>query len=289
MFQTACELLFRHRAILPIEITFRKVSGKVNYGVAAGVLVNRDGWILTAGHVLEKLLAADKAIKEATLHRKRAEDIGKAENLSQEEREKQLRNLGTIDPNCPTNISCKAGLQEHRTEAPEMDVVLFREADLGLLKIGNFNVPDGYTEPYFRKEPLRIGEMICRIGFPFYSTDVGWDEQNKIFISPREPIPPFANEGIVSRFVPEPTFSGKLPIRFIETSAPGLKGQSGGPLFDTQGRICGIQSHTYSYPLGFSPVENGQTEHQFLNVGRATQVSEISKLFGDHNIAHSAQ
>jgi hypothetical protein len=33
-------------------------------------------------------------------------------------------------------------------------------------------------------------------------------------------------------------------VKFIETSTPGLRGQSGGPLFDAKGEIWGIQSRT---------------------------------------------
>lgn len=289
MFQTACELLFRHCAILPIETSIRKVSGKVSYGVGAGILVNRDGWILTAGHILKHLRSSDKAKEAATVHRKRAEEIKNTANLSHKEKQKQLRELGMINPNCPTNISCRVGQQEHRNETPDLNFVIFDEADLGVFKLDNFKVPEGYTQPYFRKEPLRVGEMVCRIGYPFHKSDVRWDEQNERFLSMDEEILPFANEGIVSRFIAEPAVSGELPIRFIETGSPGLRGQSGGPLLDKEGRICGIQSHTMSYPLGFSPQEDGQTEHQFLNVGRSSQVSEIFQLLDDVGIPYYSQ
>ena len=49
------------------------------------------------------------------------------------------------------------------------------------------------------------------------------------------------------------------------------RGQSGGPIFDTDGHVWGIQSRTAHISLGFDPVieVGGQaaTEHQFLNVG----------------------
>jgi hypothetical protein len=44
-----------------------------------------------------------------------------------------------------------------------------------------------------------------------------------------------------------------FPLKWIETSSPGLKGQSGGPLLDERGTIWGVQSNTFSYNLGFSP------------------------------------
>ncbi len=68
-------------------------------------------------------------------------------------------------------------------------------------------------------------------------------------------------------------------MRLIETSSPGLKGQSGGPIFDKDGVIWGIQSTTHCLPLGFSPaVPDGkphEKEHQFLNVGRGVHADTI--------------
>ena len=75
---------------------------------------------------------------------------------------------------------------------------------------------------------------------------------------------------------------------FIEVSTPGLRGQSGGPVFDTEGRVCGIQSHTSSLPLGFSPkIEHGghkTVENQFINVGFASHVKEVLDLLRDNGI-----
>jgi S1-C subfamily serine protease len=79
-------------------------------------------------------------------------------------------------------------------------------------------------------------------------------------------------------------------MMWLETSAPGLKGQSGGPLIDSKGSIWGIQSNTYSYPLGFSPKVKYQgiehVEHQFLNVGRAVHAETVLGLLKQSNINH---
>jgi hypothetical protein len=69
---------------------------------------------------------------------------------------------------------------------------------------------------------------------------------------------------------------------FIETSSPGMRGQSGGPVFDVDGRVWGIQRRTHHLDLGFSPrvrTSAGETvEHQFLIVGIATHPSELIDL-----------
>jgi S1-C subfamily serine protease len=76
--------------------------------------------------------------------------------------------------------------------------------------------------------------------------------------------------------------------KFIETSTPGLRGQSGGPLFDVKGEIWGIQSRTVHLELGFSPKKKDGpreiVEHQFMNVGLAAHVSHLVELFRQHGV-----
>ena len=86
------------------------------------------------------------------------------------------------------------------------------------------------------------------------------------------PIPYFPIEGIFTRNIyGGKSKDGKYDITFLETSSPGLRGQSGGPIFDTKGTIWAIQSKTNHLPLGFAPkiTKNGKEveENQFLNVG----------------------
>ena len=72
----------------------------------------------------------------------------------------------------------------------------------------------------------------------------------------------------------------------FETSAPGLRGQSGGPIFDGDGRIWGIQSETTSYELGFSPEVKGEPEHQFLNVGKAVDSSTVCSFLDGLGVSY---
>ena len=111
-------------------------------------------------------------------------------------------------------------------------------------------------------------------------------------------MPFFPNDGIFTRVVDvaiDPTTSNvpppPFPLRFIETSSPGLRGQSGGPVFDCKGTVWGIQSRTIHYPLGFSPPVPGgkphEKEHQFLNVGWAVHVETIVGALRHSGIAFS--
>ena len=68
----------------------------------------------------------------------------------------------------------------------------------------------------------------------------------------------FPNEGILTRIL----CGEDGQPRFIETSNPGLMGQSGGPIFETRGTLWGVQSHTSHLPLGFSPGVPGGRRHE---------------------------
>jgi hypothetical protein len=76
--------------------------------------------------------------------------------------------------------------------------------------------------------------------------------------------------------------AGNQVAKFIETSTPGLRGQSGGPLFDVDGKVWGIQSRTNHYDLGFAPTvkEGGRSlmEHQFLNTSWSADIDEIVQI-----------
>jgi hypothetical protein len=92
-------------------------------------------------------------------------------------------------------------------------------------------------------------------------------------------------------------YTGRTPsgvlLGFIETSTPGLMGQSGGPIFDKDGVVWAIQSHTQTRLSGFEAKvppglpDAGQTVHQFLSAGRGTHPATVYGLLSEAGVAHS--
>lgn len=76
-------------------------------------------------------------------------------------------------------------------------------------------------------------------------------------------IPQISIDGIITRFGAE-----NNQISSIEIITPGLKGQSGDPLFDTEGLVYGMQFMTNHLHLGFD-IEN----KEIINDGKKTKVS----------------
>lgn len=64
------------------------------------------------------------------------------------------------------------------------------------------------------------------------------------------PIPFFPNECMHTRNISMGKDQTNLDVLYLETSTPGYKGQSGGPLFDQEGRVCGMQVRNNYIPVG---------------------------------------
>ena len=81
---------------------------------------------------------------------------------------------------------------------------------------------------------------------------------------------------------------GRYDIKFLETSSPGLKGQSGGPILDANGTVWGVQSRTDNYQYGFiaRTERNGMEveEDQSINLGVGIHPELIVSFLTDNGI-----
>lgn len=236
-------------------------DGVVNSVVASFVVLNSEGWIVTSAHVLEELIASGGL--------KRDDGMGPAKSDDLVDRS-EIWAVPGFDRMHPRLVTGRVN----------------QAADIAIGRIEPFDSAVIREYPVLRDSsvvPVVQGESVCRLGFPFHDFPATYDNEAKTFrVAPGSfPAPHFALDGMVSRFNRRvgPQGSGT----YIETSTPGLRGQSGGPLLDKAGRIIGIQSHTAHLDLGFDAryVRNdGESivERQFLNVGLATHVDELVAL-----------
>jgi len=138
---------------------------------------------------------------------------------------------------------------------------------------------------------MDVGRSLCKLGFPFHDISATYNETTDTFqlAAGTLPLPRFPIEGIYTRnALAGKSADGKYDIKFLETSSPGLRGQSGGPIFDTQGTVWAMQSQTMHLPLGFSPKVNRGSrtteEHQFLNAGLGVHAEVIVPFLRDNGI-----
>jgi len=215
-------------------------------------------------------------------------------SLSKGAREGKLRQI-KIAPEMVTHHSIwfgGDGLEVGQT-------LVLPEIDLAVGKINNFRKEMVSAYPKFKDpgKPMPPGRSLCKLGYPFPVLEPIFHESKNAFEFQAGSFPPpfFPIDGIFTRraMVAEantPQNPRSYPLAFLETSSPGLRGQSGGPIFDVEGNIWAIQSQTSSYPLNLEsnvnmkPKEREHLENQFFNVGMGIQSETIIGFLKENQI-----
>ncbi len=261
----------------PVIVSMRYYNGTVKSAVGTYIILNEEGWILTAAHLLQPFLKAQQDQKAIAAFERSRED-GNDEQELPENAQQWI-----------TNLSYWWGGDNLKLEG---NVAYNGKLDLAVAQL---DFPDAANLSYFPilKNPTQNidpGTSLCKLGYPLYKLEPSFNEQSNTFEFPDGtlPIPRFPIEGIFTRQISEGKTDDGYPIKFLETSSPGLRGQSGGPIFDTHARIWALQSKTINHTLGFNPQieHNGNTitEHQFLNTGIGVHCEAIVAFLEDQDI-----
>lgn len=275
----------------PIHSILRNYGAtKAWAGAATLFFVNEQGVAITCKHVAEHLVQAEQANQQYLLFTQARFRLKRDEFY--ESNLKELEMQYNYDEN--SVIQMKHQFVSCFDSISGFDIHMHPEYDLAAIRF------KGYKQIYYKSfarfiaddTEIKPGKMMCRLGFPFpeftnfkynYSTDdIEWTRDG----NPRSPS--FPIEGIITRLISQ---NGK--ISGIEISTPGLRGQSGGPLFDPDGLIYGMQSSTRHLHLGFD-LENHEvnmgtglkkvTNTPFLHVGQCIHVKAIKEFLTEHSI-----
>lgn len=277
----------------PIHTILRTYSGtQVIPGAATIFFVNELGYAVTCKHVVEMLLASEQI--------NTAYAAFKTEKAKLAQDGKYKANLKGLE--LKYGFTSDAIVQMKSTFVDTVDAMsgftvhLHPTLDLAILKLNDYGNILYSDVAVFKKDGAQIkqGQMLCRLGFPFpeftnytynqVTDDIEWKNEG-IAHSPRFPI-----DGMVTRFLAE-----NNGIYGIELSTPGLKGQSGGPLFDRQGIICGMQFATKHLHLGFDIIDTGilvqntikkVTDYSFLHLGQCIHVDAIKAFLDEHAVKY---
>lgn len=271
----------------PLIVSMRYYDGSVESGLATFIVLNRDGWILTAAHALQPIQLAQQHGLEMQQYGQRVAEIEANIHFPKAVKAKHIKNLQT-NPKWVVNQSYWWGRDGVTVVNGRADP----HRDLAFGQMQPFQADWVSSFPVFKNPATRsrVGTSLCRLGFPLHAVKATFDDKTGNFNLPPEifPLPQFPNEGIYTRDCIMVNQADQRRAKFLETSSAGLRGQSGGPIFDTRGRIWAVQSRTFNYPLGFSPeVTVGKTnhvEHQFLNVGVGCHVEEVVQYLRENNI-----
>jgi len=272
----------------PVVISTRFFDKTVESECAAFIVLNDEGWIITVAHLWRSYYACQQHAKEMSDYNGQIQTIQQGQRLDAKQKRKRIDRLKT-NPKWITNQSFWWGHGGIQVK----DVKTIPDGDLAIGRLEPFDPKMVSVYPVL-KDPgsnLDIGTSLCKLGFPFHEIKATFDDAKNAFeLKPGVvPLPLFPLEGIFTREVSAGrTKDGKYEIKYLETSTPGLRGQSGGPIFDTKGTIWALQSRTFHFPLGFSPKvkKDGRDieENQFLNVGWGVHAELIAAFLKDNGV-----
>ena len=272
MFVDACAKSIKYTK--PLITSIALVDGTVTSGMSSFVMVNREGWAITAAHCVSCFVQ----------QRECNEKMRQVDAWNNEHPDSKKE----YDPKWLRANSFWWGHDNIRMG----EIHIMADIDLAIVKL--HNVPDGFVTEYptfISPDNIKQGMSVCRIGFPFVTIKTEFEPDMNRFRLANHPdfnTQYFPNEGIVTRQIIRGllTPDGKvaqvgasgIPPFYVETSTPGLKGQSGGPIFDTKGNIVAIQSLAVPINLGFGVIKdgNGRTiPEQYMFVGLGVHVRSV--------------
>jgi hypothetical protein len=275
----------------PVIVSKRLENQQVTCGMGTFMVLNDSGWVLTAAHILQDLFLAAKHEKERQQYLVDVASINANAAYSTGKKRHELNKL-TRNPEWITNKSlwwAADGIQSgtvHFDAVTELAVVQL----VGPLDRLSTKLFPRFSNPAI---PIKQGTSLCRLGYPFHDIKASFDSTvNQFKITELPNLAMFPNDGILTRNILINDLASNRNVHFLETSSAGLRGQSGGPIFDANANVWALQSRTQHLPLGFSPtiVHNGKqvTEHQFMHVGWGVHVSHIRELLDKFKIPYQS-
>ncbi len=276
----------------PIHNIMRTYGGKqLLPGAATIFFVNDEGYAITCKHVIDMLSGAEHVNNQFISFKNERQPI-----LSNPKYKQLLKGL-----ELKYNYKGESVIQSKNNFVDAVDTMsgftwhVHPTFDLAILKFNDFNRIHYGKPAVFVKDAGKIkqGKFLCRLGFPFAEfnnykyneqlDDIEWTQQG-VQVSPMFPL-----EGMITRFLGDNDHG----IYGIEMSTPGLRGQSGGPLFDENGLVYGMQFSTKHLHLGFDLIDKEimvntgikkVTDYSFIHLGQCIHVNVIKEFLKLHAV-----
>ena len=258
-------------------------SDEIEHALATMIVVNKKGDIITCKHV------ANEFVINKELENNYNNLLEELDNNRDAAIKKYNLEKNTVVLN---NISLPFKLKGN----VEIEIKFHKTLDLALIRLKGVTF-DNKNYPIFSKKLPEQGQSVCKLGFAFpeYSYFEYSESENRIIMKReiQSNFPLFPMDGIVTRNIVDENGI----VSMFETSTPGLRGQSGGPVFSPDGIVYGIQSMTKHIDLNFdvdADVKRGNnikhvTFTPFINLGVAISSCEIIKFLDENNVEYQSQ
>ena len=277
----------------PLHTILRTYGGKnIVPGAATLFFVNELGYAITCKHVVDILNSSNQWNKNYNEFRNEKNNLLHDTKYNEKVRQLEMKykiSNGSVIQIKNTFMDCVDSMKDFTQ-------TLHPKFDLAIIKFNGFNNLMYKDFAKFKKTTSQIqpGEFLCRLGFPFpefnnfkfneTADEIEWTNEGAKG-SPRFPI-----EGMITRFLVE-----QNKLFGIELSTPGLKGQSGGPLFNKSGIVYGMQSSTKHLHLGFDIEEKELwidnklkkvSNYSFIHLGQCIHAEVIKEFLAENNVKY---
>ncbi len=266
----------------PLQTITRAYGNKhITPGLSTLFFVNEMGTAITCKHVSQLIIASDQLNKRFSDFKAEVAKLPRDHTFKRNLKGLELKYKYKKD----TTVQIKNSFMGAVDRFDQITVKQHPKYDLAIVQLKGFNEIKYEGFARFLKDTSKIeqGKYLCRLGFPFpeFNNFIYDESQDDIQFDPskRAIVPIFPIDGIVTRNVVE-----NNELMGIEMSTPGLRGQSGGPLFDENGIIYGMQQSTKHLHLGFD-IEDKEllikgelkkiNDYAFLHLGQCIRVDII--------------
>lgn len=263
-------------------------SNKIEHALGTMIVLNDKGDILTCKHIAEEFIRNDKL---GVMYGQLMSEINNCKN--KDEINNILKKYNIKDDSVVlTNIN----LPFEINGSVDIKIKMHKYLDIALIKISNVNIKaDKY--PIFAKELPLQGQSVCKLGFAFPEYDFfEYSKKLENIVMKKDIVasfPLFPMDGIVTRLIMDENNN----LSMFETSTPGIRGQSGGPVFSPEGLIYGMQSMTKQLDLNFDvkgKVKRGFNDKNvhytpFINLGVCISSKEIIRFLDENGVEYKSE
>lgn len=266
----------------PLQTITRAYGNKhITPGLSTLFFVNEMGTAVTCKHVSQLIIASDQLNKRFLDFKAEVAKLPRDHTFKRNLKGLEIKYKYKKD----STVQIKNSFMGAVDRFDEITVKQHPKYDLAIVQLKGFNEIKYEGFARFLKDTSKIeqGKYLCRLGFPFPEfnnfrydeslDDIQFDQTKRAMV------PIFPIDGIVTRNIAE-----NNELMGIEMSTPGLRGQSGGPLFDENGIIYGMQQSTKHLHLGFD-IEDKElvikgemkkiNDYAFLHLGQCIRVDII--------------